>query len=225
MGKYLKKFDNHADYETYINGENVILPNVSHCIQQDEVHYNPYVPMVDGHEYVDLGLPSGLLWATTNLGANSFSEVGNYYQYGKGSRTQSETYGESDYTGTEKPLSSSRDSATQTWGSNWRTPTQAEMIELINNTTHQYVENYKNLGIAGMVFTGTNGKELFLIACRGRYTNNTEYPIGSGYYWSSSPFGIWTDAADYLGFYGGSIQCQGYSSYRACGYCVRPVVK
>ena len=33
--KYLKKFQNHTQYETYINGDNVSLPNVSLCVQQD----------------------------------------------------------------------------------------------------------------------------------------------------------------------------------------------
>ena len=40
------------------------------------------VPMVDGHEYVDLGLPSGILWATTNIGATSPEQYGLYFQWG-----------------------------------------------------------------------------------------------------------------------------------------------
>ena len=42
--KYLKKFENHSDYEIYINGQDAILPNVSLCEDQNEVHYNPIVP-------------------------------------------------------------------------------------------------------------------------------------------------------------------------------------
>lgn len=41
MGKYIKVFDEHTDYQTYINGQNKILPNVSVCIDQNDVHYNP----------------------------------------------------------------------------------------------------------------------------------------------------------------------------------------
>ena len=44
MGKYLKKFDTHTEYETYIEGENVILPNVSYCDDNKDVHYNPIPP-------------------------------------------------------------------------------------------------------------------------------------------------------------------------------------
>ena len=44
MGKYLKKFDTHTEYETYINGSDKVLPNVSLCATENEVHYNQIVP-------------------------------------------------------------------------------------------------------------------------------------------------------------------------------------
>lgn len=44
MAIYLKKFENHTQYETYINGSGAILPNVSICTTEGDVHYNPYVP-------------------------------------------------------------------------------------------------------------------------------------------------------------------------------------
>ena len=42
MGDYLKLFNTHSEYEEYIDGDNVFLPNVSHCKQQGDVHYNPW---------------------------------------------------------------------------------------------------------------------------------------------------------------------------------------
>ena len=42
MGKYIKLFNTHAEYETYINGSNKILPNVSYCEDNNEVHFNPW---------------------------------------------------------------------------------------------------------------------------------------------------------------------------------------
>ena len=42
MNKYIKKFNNHSDYEIYINNENKILPNVSYCENNNDTHYNPY---------------------------------------------------------------------------------------------------------------------------------------------------------------------------------------
>ena len=44
MSKYLKKFENHTEYDNYINGSSAILPNVSICTTEGDVHYNPYVP-------------------------------------------------------------------------------------------------------------------------------------------------------------------------------------
>ena len=41
MGKYLKKFENHNDYETYIISDDKILPNISYCFNNKDVHYNP----------------------------------------------------------------------------------------------------------------------------------------------------------------------------------------
>ena len=46
MGKYLKKFENHSDYKTYIDGQDAILPNVSLCEDQNDIHYNPIVPPI-----------------------------------------------------------------------------------------------------------------------------------------------------------------------------------
>lgn len=40
MAKYIKKFTNHTGYETFINGSDVVLPVVSHCVQENDVHYN-----------------------------------------------------------------------------------------------------------------------------------------------------------------------------------------
>ena len=44
MGRYIKLFENHTQYENYINGSSAILPNVSFCATESDVHYNPYIP-------------------------------------------------------------------------------------------------------------------------------------------------------------------------------------
>ena len=44
MGKYIKLFDTHFEYNTYISGQDAILPNVSYCEDNNDVHYNPFVP-------------------------------------------------------------------------------------------------------------------------------------------------------------------------------------
>ena len=43
MGKYLKLFETHSEYNTYINGNDKVLPNVSYCEDNNEVHYNPNI--------------------------------------------------------------------------------------------------------------------------------------------------------------------------------------
>lgn len=119
-------------------------------------------PKCNGREYVDLGLPSGTLWATMNVGANSETDYGNYYMYGMGSKTYDST--DTSYTGTEDPLAASADTAAQEWGGDWHMPTEAQMEELIANTTYQFVTDYEGSGINGGLFTAQNGNSIFFPA-------------------------------------------------------------
>ena len=41
MGKYLKKFSTHTEYQTYITSEGFVMPNVSLCVNENDVHFNP----------------------------------------------------------------------------------------------------------------------------------------------------------------------------------------
>ena len=216
--KYIREFENHAAYTAAESG--LILPNVSLCVNENEVHYNPYVDPYNGHEYVDLGLPSGTKWATMNVGASSETDYGNYYQYGKGAAQYAATSGDSDYSGTEDPLDSSVDTAAQVWGGSWHMPTRAQMQELIANTTYQWVINYKGSGINGGTFTATNGAVLFLPAA-GYWLNGSQNSVGDyGLYWGSSPNG--SNNAYNLRFGNGFKDV--YSYYRKYGFSVRPVV-
>lgn len=72
---YLRKFDNHAAYEAAQSG--LILPNVSLCVQENEVHYNPSSP-VPSHDYVEIG---GIKWATMNVGATGVTDYGLFFQW------------------------------------------------------------------------------------------------------------------------------------------------
>lgn len=113
----------------------------------------------EGHEYVDLGLPSGNLWATTNVGASEPWEFGDSFTwYGKDSNTD-ERYAITppgnltDISGTDY------DAARKLWGGDWRVPTVEEMTELINNTEFQWTEMN---GVKGGKFTGKNGQSIFI---------------------------------------------------------------
>ena len=159
----------------------------------------------ESHEYVDLGLPSGLLWATCNVGATAPEEYGDYfawgetqprdtynwstYQYCDGSSNtltkycNNSSYGYNGYTDTLTVLLPEDDAATANWGSNWRMPTQAEWQELYQNTTHTWTTQN---GVKGRLFTAANGNRIFLPAAGSR-SNANLYLVGNlGYYWSSS---------------------------------------
>ena len=114
-------------------------------------------------DYVDLGLPSGLLWATCNLGASSPEEVGGYYAWGE---TSPKTYFSRDnYKYKDDAISISNisgtayDAATTTLGGTWRMPTKTELEELANKCTR--TETTLN-GKTCMMFTGPNGNSLYL---------------------------------------------------------------
>ena len=141
-------------------------------------------PAHAGHEYVDLGLPSGTKWATMNIGASSENEYGNFYQYGKGANQYAATSGQSNYSGTEDPLATSVDAAAQVWGGNWHMPTKAQCEELTANTTYEWTTID---GVVGSKFTASNGNYIFFPAA-GYYGNGSQGGVGSyGEYWSSSP--------------------------------------
>ena len=194
------------------------MPNVSLCAQENEVHYNPYVDPYNGHEYVDLGLPSGTKWATMNVGASSETDYGNYYMYGMGSKTYDST--DTPYAGTEDPLATSADTAAQVWGGDWHMPTIEQMQELTANTTYKWVTDYKGSGINGGTFTATNGAVLFIPAAGDWFNGNPDFVGDEGYYWSSSLDG--SDGAYCVSF--GNAYTEMNSGLRKAGRSVRPVV-
>ena len=187
------------------------------------VNGEKFLPTPDpynGHEYVDLGLPSGTKWATMNVGASSETDYGNYYQYGKGAAQYAATSGDSNYSGTEDPLAASADTAVQVWGGQWHMPTRAQMQELTANTTYQWVTNYKDSGINGGTFTATNGAVLFFPAV-GYLFKGKKYDVGNyGYYWGSSPNGSYNACSLY--FTDGVKAVD--NTIRNYGFSVRPVV-
>ena len=192
------------------------------------------------HEYVDLGLPSGLLWATCNVGADNPEDYGDYfawgetttkstynwstYQYCNGSYNtltkycQNSSYGYNGFTDDLTTLEPGDDAATANWGNGWRMPTEEEWQELYNNTTKTWTTQN---GVNGRLFTATNGNSLFLPAAGYRY-ESSHYNAGSrGYYWSSSLRTYYPDGACYCYFYSGNYGMS--NDYRSIGFTVRPV--
>jgi hypothetical protein len=218
MGQFITNFATTAEFTAA--EATLARPHVSLTKDNMQVHYIPYADPYAGHEFVDLGLPSGTKWATMNVGASSETDYGNYYQYGKGAAQYAATSGDSNYGGTEDPLDSSVDTASQVWGGSWHMPTKAQMEELTANTTYQWVTNYKGSGINGGTFTATNGAVLFIPAA-GYWDNGSQSIVGKyGYYWGSSPDGSYD--AYILHFNNGRKGVN--NNYRESGVSVRPVV-
>lgn len=177
--KYIKLFNSHTDYSDFTE-DRLIRPNVSHCIEDQHVHYNPILDPFNGHEYVDLGLPSGTLWATMNVGATSETDTGLYFAWGdtQGYAANQSEFNQEDYifspynnnTGYTKynfidgldSLQPTDDAVTQSWGGKWQIPSNIQFNELFWNTQLAYISNYNNTGISGFILTGQNGNTIFL---------------------------------------------------------------
>lgn len=175
--------------------------------------YDPF----NGHDYVDLGLPSGTLWATMNVGANSPTDYGNYYAFGE-IETKSE-YTTSNYKWSDgrkyastSELDAEDDVAYVLWGGSWKIPNATIVNELINNCTWTW-ETVN--GINGYTISNNNNS-IFLPAAgyagmsggqSGRYRTST---AGSTTYSRNLAFDSSSKSVGYLG--------------AASGFTVRPVI-
>lgn len=195
----------------------------------------------NGHEWVDLGLPSGTLWATCNVGASKPEGYGNYYAWGETSTKSTynwdtykyangtfdkltkycnkSDYGNNGFTDNLTALQTGDDPAASNWGSGWCTPTKAQCDELLANTTNQWTTQN---GVKGRKFTSKkNGATLFLPAAGGRWYSEIDYAGSYGYYWSRSLSAGGPGSAWSLNF--NSDGCGVSSNYRGNGFSVRPV--
>ena len=210
----------------------------------DELSFTTLDVGSNGYEYVDLGLPSGLLWATCNIGANSPEDYGDYfawgetqtkdyydwntYQYCNGSYNTLTKYcndsdfGYNGFTDNLTTLLPEDDAATTNWVNGWRMPTQAEWQELVNNTIVSWTTQN---GVSGLLFIAANGNSLFLPAAGMRGgVGGLNYAGSYGYYWSSSSIG-----ASYPSFawslYFNSDGSLVRNDGRCVGFSVRPVLE
>lgn len=193
----------------------------------------------NGYDYVDLGLPSGLKWATCNVGATTPEDYGNYYAWGEiatqdssytwstykyanGSSTTLIKYCNSSSYGTvdnKTILEAADDAATQNCGGNWRMPTISEWQELIDNCAWTWTT--KN-SVNGYEVKATNGNSIFLPAAGSRNDGGLHDAGSNGRYWSSSLNTSTPNDAQYVFFYSDYHGTVGRS--RACGRSVRPVL-
>ncbi len=193
----------------------------------------------NGHEWVDLGLPRGTLWATCNIGASKPEDHGSYFAWGETSTKRTynwstykyaegaydkltkycnkSDYGNNGFTDKLTTLQAGDDPATAQWGSGWRTPSKAQWEELKNNTKCEWQKGKKGY----LLTSKTNGNSVFLPAAGNRWDGELYGAGGRGVYWSRS---LYTDepySAWYLYF--NSDDCGMSHYFRYYGYSVRPV--
>jgi len=203
--------------------------------------------MVNGHQYIDLGLASGTLWAFCNLGADSPEDVGDFFSWGDEKGYEA---GKRDFvaencswfykSGTvyhfctnpsegdvdnKIELDCPNDTAQILWGGNWRMPSICQMRELIKGTVPQILTDK-----GGCLFVSkSNGNSLFLPF--GGHMRGSHYPprnfSNCGLYWSRSLDKANNICAHYLDISPDkqdetsvSIDCIA----RYCGLSIRPVV-
>ena len=214
------------------NGE---VSNVSKVNKSDGCGKNPA-------DWVDLGLPNGLLWAKCNLGANSPEEFGDYYAWGEiqpksvydwsthkyctvnnygdlRAYTKYNTRSSHGIVDNLTKLQTMDDAASSVLGDGARMPMHGEWEELIKNTTSKWTTLN---GVKGRLLTGPNGNTLFLPATGYRLNDYWKENEGN-YYWTSSlagkydGYGVWCFEFDSLNQYCNTrTRCYGFSVRAVC---------
>lgn len=244
--KYLKKFNQHTDYETFMDSRDLIYPNVSYCVDRSEVHFNP--DPYNGHKFVDLGLPSGTLWATTNIGANSPEEYGLYFAWGETiGYTASQVGTDKQFSWADYKFNPSGDGTTMTkynstdnktklkleddaayvnWGEKWCMPTEEQFQELINKNNCTSGMATIN-GVDGVMFTSVvNGNTLFFPFMGSSYDGELEDLGEFGEYGSNSLNDISdvTKSISLMFFNERHIMTATIDTPRYAGLPIRPVI-
>lgn len=196
----------------------------------------------NSHTYVDLGLPSGLLWATCNVGADNPEDYGDYFAWGETTATKSRydwdiykwchgsswtltkyntdsSYGTVD---NKTVLDLSDDAARANWGGGWRMATKDEWQDLKDNCTWTWTTQGGHNGYK--VTSKSNGNSIFLPAAGYRWDSDLYDAGTTGYYWSSSLNEGYPNYAWRVGFNSGDVD-DWYYSRRDFGQSVRPVCR
>lgn len=203
--------------------------------------FRPTTGTENGHTWVNLGLPSGLKWASCNVGATTPEGYGDYYAWGETTTKEdyswatykhangayykltkyctNASFGDNGFTDDKTTIEPEDDAAAANWGEEWHIPTDAEWKELRTQCTWTWTTQN---GVNGYQVTSTtNGNSIFLPAAGYRLGTGLDLAGSNGLYLSSSlstdgPSGAW-----YLRF--ASDYVRRYSSNRYNGFSVRPV--
>ena len=253
-------------YKAFINGEEITLPyTVTQTYKQQTIVVSGYgygegmqnseaveqsfeVPAnLDG--YVDLGLPSGTLWATCNVGASAPEEFGDYFAWGEtdpkdyydwstykwcngeeGTLTKycnDSSLGYNGFVDNKTELDSEDDAACAHYPGG-RMPSWEQIQELCDSCTWEYAQRND---VKGMLVTGPNGNTMFLPSASYRDDSPDGYVSLGGFYWSRTLVPYDSNSSVGLGIYlraesiGRQVDvwCTTYD-YRYVGFTVRAVL-
>ncbi len=242
--------NNYKQYTITVNAKGFLQGKIDHVVVKAGVSsgfvVNPKHKIINvptytngGHEYKDLGLPSGTLWATCNVGATSPEGNGNYYAWGevysKGKNynwnnykfvkngnirkvTKYSSSWDPKYAYRRRPddiktLEACDDVATFKWGVGWKIPTEDQWKELKEKCRWTWTSG-------GYEVVGPNGNSIFLPVA-GAYKEKGVVASSWGNYWSSTLDVLYAIGADGLVFNSDTIIIGSYSRYQ--GLSVRPV--
>ena len=196
----------------------------------------------DSYKYVDLGLPSGTLWAAWNVGAERPEDPGDYFAWGEtvtkdiddwksykysafvdgcyrlNKYCTEPSFGFDGFVDSLTVLEPGDDAVRAHWGDGWRMPTKEEWDELFENTACICMTQN---GVEGRLLTGSNGNSIFLPET-GFCLEGEPICTGLGVYWSStlqtgSQVSAWSFHFDWE-------NCHVCGTYeRSRGQCVRAV--
>ncbi|MBR0501778.1 MAG: hypothetical protein IJJ77_00880 [Paludibacteraceae bacterium] len=183
---------------------------------------------IGNYTYVDLGLPSGLLWATYNVGATKPGALGDCFAWAETEKKgnydwsnlkyydENEGYFKYYDSDGKKFLDSEDDVATVQWGEEWRMPDCQDLYELVAGCTWTWTGSFKGTGVCGKIgVSKTNGNKIFIPAGGHTYGSNRDNKNYYGYYWLNTLHKI-----DYphCFFFGeeGAIKRQGTERYTGC---------
>ena len=172
-----------------------------------------YDPSTVTHEYVDMG--SGIMFATTNIGAASPEDFGDFFAWGE--TTPKDSYSASNYNVTEF-----QDAANANWGYGWRMPTKNELVFLANSCDWEWTSVN---GVNGYRVTSReNSSNSIFLPAAGTMEGSSPANSGQGWYWSSD-LDLQTNTYAYEMFFmdGGYVDANNNAYNRYYGLPIRPV--
>ena len=156
--------DTAAQISLYDADGNVIFSSKETPAYIDFNYNAPSKGEENGHAWVDLGLPSGTLWATCNVGATNPEDYGDYYAWGETQTKEAyalstyfdtndggNTFEKYNHNGGLTELETSDDVASQTWGGKWQMPTQDMIAELSSQCYWVWTTTYNGKSVNGYI--------------------------------------------------------------------------